>query len=245
MSFMETIIFIFAWFLAGLVNGISGMGAAMVALPFISAFMTPQEFVPVSCIIVTIISANMAWNFRQELRFKSLKALFIGTIPGSAAGLGLLMLIPAATLQIIIGCTLLLFVVWQCTRSLKKQHNAETWTKGISAGFCSGVMNTSISFGNPPVGIYALHLGWGHRESVGTMNMFSTGAYIIACVMQAAGGLYTAETLTYAAWGIPAAMVGILCSLPIVKHINTEVFRRILLFVIAVSGCVCIIRVLA
>ncbi len=52
---MNELLCIVAWFLAGLVNGISGMGAAMVALPFLTVFMTPQEFVPISCIVVTVI----------------------------------------------------------------------------------------------------------------------------------------------------------------------------------------------
>lgn len=241
---MEVILCFVAWFLAGLVNGIGGMGAAMVALPFMSFFMTPQEFVPVSCVIVTVISANMAWNFRDSFRFGSIKALFIGTVPGSLAGLVLLKYIPSKVLQFIIGIILLLFVAWQAFFTNKKQHNKETLAKGITAGFGAGVMNTSISFGNPPIGIYALHLGWGHREAVGTMNLFSTGAYIISCTMQAFGGLYTNDVLLYVGIGIPSAMLGILCSLPLVKRIDKDFFRKILLCVIAVSGTVTIFRAL-
>lgn len=239
---MDIILCFIAWFLAGLVNGIGGMGAAMVALPFMSFIMTPQQFVPVSCIIVIIVSANMAWNFRDSLRFGSIKALFIGTVPGSVAGLILLKYIPSKVLQFIIGVVLILFVLWQGFFTKKKGNNKETLAKGITAGFGAGVMNTSISFGNPPIGIYALHLGWGHREAVGTMNLFSTGAYMISCAMQAFGGLYTSDILFYAAIGIPSAMLGILCSLPLVKRIDKEFFRKILLCVIAVSGIVSIFR---
>lgn len=241
---MNEILCFIAWFLAGLVNGISGMGAAMVALPFLSFFMTPQQFVPVSCVVVTIISANMAWNFRDSFRFGSIKTLFIGAVPGSVAGLILLKYIPSRVLQFIIGIILILFVIWQVFFSNKKQNNKETLAKGITAGFGAGVMNTSISFGNPPIGIYALHLGWGHREAVGTMNLFSTGAYIISCGMQAFGGLYTNDILLYAGIGIPSAMLGILCSLPIVKRIDKEFFRKILLCIIAISGTVSIFRAL-
>ncbi len=241
---MNELLCVTAWFLAGLVNGISGMGAAMVALPFLSIFMSPQEFVPVACIVVTVISAHMAWNYRYACKVSTIKALFIGTIPGSFVGLGLLIFIAPRLLQFIIGIVLLLFVVWQFNKKVSQIKNKETLGKGILAGFCAGVMTTAISFGNPPVGIYTLHLGWGHHESVGTMNMFSTGAYAIACIIQAMGGLYHIEVLQYAALGIPAAIFGILCSIPIARRINAQLFRNILLFVLVISGCVCIIRAL-
>ena len=239
---MNELLCITAWFLAGLVNGISGMGAAMVALPFLTVFMTPQEFVPISCIVVTVISANMAWNYRHDCKISMLKALFIGTVPGSFVGLALLIFISPRSLQLLIGFVLLLFVLWQLTKKISFKKNKETLAKGVTAGFCAGIMTTAISFGNPPIGIYTLHLGWGHHESVGTMNMFSTGAYALACIIQAMGGLYHIEILKYALFGIPAAMFGIFCSIPIARRINAEVFRKILLLVIAISGCVCIIR---
>lgn len=43
---MESIYFACIWALAGFVNGISGMGAALMAVPFMTLFMDIQLIVP-------------------------------------------------------------------------------------------------------------------------------------------------------------------------------------------------------
>lgn len=43
---MTILIVSIAWFLGGFVNGVSGMGAAMVALPIVAGFMDMSEAVP-------------------------------------------------------------------------------------------------------------------------------------------------------------------------------------------------------
>lgn len=241
---MPDTLFLFAWFLAGFVNGISGMGAAMVAVPIIVTMMPMNDVIPVSCLVVTAVSGHMAWNFRKGCRFSSLKNLFMGSIPGSFVGLSILLYIEAQLLQLLTGIVMVIFVIWQCLKRANTVRNPETLPKSVAAGFCSGILNASISFGNPPIGAYALHLGWDQEETVGTMNIFSFGAFIIACLAQATAGLYTKEVLILAAWGIPASMFGIICSMPIAKRINAVTFKRILLTVIACAGMNCILRAL-
>ncbi|MFI3271068.1 MAG: sulfite exporter TauE/SafE family protein [Pseudomonadota bacterium] len=242
---MPDLLFFIAWFLAGFVNGVSGMGAAMVAVPIIITLIPVHDVVPVSCLIVTAVSGHMAWNFRKGCRFQSLKNMFLGSVPGSLAGLTILLCIQASVLQLLTGTIMILFVLWQCIKKENTIRNPETLPKSVFAGFLSGVLNTSISFGNPPIGAYALHLGWNQEETVGTMNIFSFGAFIIACAFHAFAGLYTKEVLTLAAWGIPASMFGILCSLPVARRINALTFKRILLTVIACAGANCIARALS
>lgn len=239
---MPDTLFLIAWFLAGFVNGVSGMGAAMVAVPIIVTLIPAHDVVPVSCLVVTAVSGHMAWNFRKGCRFQSLRNMFIGSIPGSLVGLTILLCIPSSLLQLLTGSVMVLFVLWQCCKKQNTVRNPETFTKSVFAGFTSGILNTSISFGNPPIGAYALHLGWNQEETVGTMNIFSFGAFIIACIFHAFAGLYTKEVLILAAWGIPASMLGIVCSMPVARRINAMTFKRILLTVIACAGINCILR---
>ncbi len=240
-------IFMLAWFLGGFVNGVGGMGAAMVAVPIMTTFMPPAMLTPVSCIIVTMISAHMAYNFREGCRYHSLKNLLIGALAGSFMGVILLLYIKTQYIQIFTGLVMLVFVAWQSLRKAQvlTQERPETLGKSLFAGFCSGVLNSSISFGNPPVGVYALHLGWSQVQTVGTMNIFSLFAYLVACGFQASAGLYTKDVLIFAAMGMPAAALGILCSLPVARRIPALIFKRILLAVIALGGVACMWRGLA
>lgn len=238
----DLFLFLGAWFMAGLVNGISGMGAAMVAVPVMNLVMPPTMIVPVACLIVTAISIYMAWVYRAGYRPDALRYLLAGGVPGSLAGLGILLIIPPRLLQFVTGSFLIIFVLWQFLHSAGKAH-PESRGKALGAGFAAGVLTASISFGNPPVGVYALHVGWDQRSTMGTMNLFAFGAFILTCVFQAGAGLYTPEILSLAAYGIPAALIGLLAARPLVKHIHTGLFRKILLVVIGGSGLLCILHV--
>ncbi len=239
---MEVYIFIFAWFLAGFVNGIGGMGAAMVAVPIITGIMPSEMLTPVACIIVFFISCHMTWNFRQGCLYSSLKQMLIGMVPGSLVGLGMLILIPTYSMQLLTGIVMLAFVLWQFTRKMNTIQRPETLGKSMATGFTSGVLNTSISFGMPPIGVYALYLGWTPLQTVGTTNVFSIFAYLFACATQASAGLYTQEVLIWAAYGVPASMLGIALSMPLARRINAATFKRVLLLVIAAGGLTCLWR---
>ena len=100
-------------------------------------------------------------------------------------------------------------------------------------------MNTSISFGNPPVAIYSLWVGWSKEDTMGTMNVFTICATILTCTAHASAGLYSMALLPYALVGIPATVIGVCVAHPIAKRIPQESFRRILLVIIAAAGVVC------
>ena len=48
-----------AWFLGGFVNGVSGMGAAMVALPIVACVLEMNAAVPSSCLAGRLAGAGI------------------------------------------------------------------------------------------------------------------------------------------------------------------------------------------
>ncbi len=234
-------LFAFAWFLGGFVNGISGMGAAMVALPIYVSVMHPQTLVPVTCLCVAIVSLSTSWLYWRHTRWHSLRAMIIGAVPGSLAGLGILLILPSTVLQLAAGSIMVLFVLWQFTHSIGEAHG-DGLVSGSAAGFLSGFVNTSIGFGNPPVAIYSIYAGWSQPETMGSMNVFTLIASVITIVAHCGAGLYTMEVLHYACYGGPATVIGMLAATPLARRVPQAAFKRILLIIIAVAGGVCIWR---
>ena len=232
-------LFALAWFLGGFVNSVGGMGAAMVALPIYAGCLQSQTLVPATCICVAIISAAMTLAYWRHTLFASLKSLTAGAIPGSIAGLFILLITPSALLQLVTGAIMVLFILWKGRPSSKSR---DTLAAGATAGFFSGLINTSIGFGNPPVAIYSLYAGWGHLETLATMNLFTLLASLLTMICHYTADLYTADVLHHVLLGAPATVLGMLCGLPIARRINQESFRRILRFLIFVAGCICLLR---
>ncbi|MDO5674489.1 MAG: sulfite exporter TauE/SafE family protein [bacterium] len=241
MSTLALLFFLAAWFLAGFVNGLAGMGAAMVALPLVAALIDPAALVPSTCIVVTALTSYMAWAYRRDFSFADILPLLIGCLPGTAAGLLILLVLPPIAMQLIIGLAMVSFVVWQVFYRQKEIH-APTWQAGFAAGNATGFMNTATSFVNPPIAMYALHVGWNKESTIGNMNVLALASCLITCVAQASAGLYTPEVLKAAFLAAPISLVGQISASPLLRRVNVLFFRKIVLVVIACGGFLSIVR---
>ena len=232
---------VLAWFAGGFISGASGIGGAMVALPLAALFIPIQEVIALSCILNLVMDGMITVLHFRHCKVRALYPLFAGAIPGSIIGLFILQRVPGSVLQGMTGILLLAFVLWQRRAALSPQGR-ESWFKGGLAGFASGVLGSSISFDGPPVGAYGLYAGWAPRVFLGTLGVFFIIRASLTCVLQAGAGLYTPDVLRYAAYGLPATVLGTLCAFPFAKKINPTLFRKVLQGIIAAAAIVCIWR---
>ena len=241
MTTASMLLFLAAWFLAGFVNGLAGMGAAMVALPLVAAVLPPADVIPSTCIIIVFLTAYMAWTYWQDYHFADILPLLLGCVPGALLGLVLLLVLSPLVMLLIIGVAMVGFVVWQITYKQKQTH-AATWHAGLLAGGATGFMNTATSFVNPPIAMYALYVGWNKESTIGNMNVLALASCLITCGVQAIAGLYTPDVLKAAAWAAPISLVGQISATPLLRRINVALFRKIVLVVIACGGVLSIVR---
>ena len=238
---MTILIVSIAWFLGGFVNGVSVMGAAMVALPIVAGFMDMSEAVPSSCLVTCIVAGYVAWMYRRSCRMASVWPMLLGCLPGVLAGVWVLKFVPGTWLQAGLGSLLLVYMLWQYLYIPSGRHK-ESLPSGLLAGFGSGFANAAISFSGPPVVIYALMVGWDKETTRGTLGAFFLAIAIVTCIAQALTGFFTPSTLTAVAYGIPGAIVGLLASIPVARKIPEKQFKIVLKLLIAFAGIVCIYR---
>lgn len=239
---MEVLCFVAAWFLGGFVNGISGMGAAMVAVPLVISFIPGQTLIPATCFLALVITGQMAWVYRASCRWGSIKTMLMGSAIGAVLGVYVLLFLSAPLLKLMTGLVMVLFVAWFMIRPKSTTVGQENGVKAAIAGFFSGALNSSISFGGPPVAVYTFNVPWNKEETVGSLNMYSFISFIITCSVHFMADLYTAEVLRWIAYGVPASMVGAMASMPVARRLSVEMFKRILLIVIGISGFVSVVR---
>lgn len=242
MTEVEFIIFLCAWLVGGFVNGIAGFGAGMVALPIISSFMPMQIVVPVSSMSGVLICICLGWKYRKYISIKSLIPLAIGTLPGAILGASTLVYVSSETVQFAAGLAMLLFVTWQVIPKRMEKVPENSILAGTAGGI-SGFLNASISFGGPPVAIYAVSVGWSKEVTFANLNLALLMNAFMGAGAHAYAGLYSLEVLHYLMWSMPVTLLGVFFSFPIIKKINPILFQKILLTVIAIAGCICIIRV--
>lgn len=55
-------------------------------------------------------------------------------------------------------------------------------------------------------------------------------------------GLLTPEILHAASIAVPASIIGVLCSLPLLRRINVVLFRRLVLIMVALAAATMLVR---
>ena len=242
MELTHIVVFL-SWILGGFISGATGIGGAMVAFPIAAMLIPMHTLIPLACVLNVAMDIGIVCLYGRYCSRKELWPMLLGTIPGSVLGLYILQIVSGSTLLGSVGIVLLLYIVWQCTAKPGAQH-APNHMLGALGGFFSGVLGSSVSFDGPPVGMYALYRGWSPHQALGTLGVYFTLRGTFACCLLAHAGMLGDEVVSLACYGVPGVAIGIILAIPVASRLNAELFRRVLLAIIACAGVICLWRAL-
>ena len=181
---MTEICVFLAWIAGGFVSGVSGIGGAMVAFPFLAMLLPVHEAIALTCIVNMVMDICLASLHFRFCRVSALWPMLLASVPGSFAGLYILQICSGPVLQGAVGLLLLYYVYWQKTFRVRGTI-AHPRALGAVAGFGSGLLGTAIAFDGPPVGAYGLCMGWEPRVLLGTLGVFFVLRATVTLVLRA------------------------------------------------------------
>jgi uncharacterized membrane protein YfcA len=191
-------------FLAASVQGVVGMGFALVSVPIL-ALIDPR-LAPVPQLLITMpLTISMAWRERRHVQLSGIGWILGGRIPGVVIGLALLAVASQATLDVAIATMVLIGVAVIGSG----YHLTRTPYTDFGAGVLSGVSGLVASIGGPPLALlYSRDDGPTRRSNLAvifTMGLAITlGARILSgniswYDVRVAAVLFPAVALGYAA----------------------------------------------
>ncbi|RDE24851.1 sulfite exporter TauE/SafE family protein [Motiliproteus coralliicola] len=125
-----------------------GLGFGLLAAPLL--YLINPAYVPGPILILGFsLSVLMVIRERSQLRWRGILPAALARIPGSWFGALLLVSIPAYSLSLLFGVTLLLAVLlsWRTYRVSKTPLSL------MIGGFFSGLIGTATSVGGPPIAL--------------------------------------------------------------------------------------------
>lgn len=135
-------------FLAAMIQGVVGLGFAMVSVPILA--LIDPSLAPVPQLIITLpLTLSMAWRERSHLALDGVGWLVGGRITGAVIGVGLLALATNATLDIVIA----VLVLASALIIGSGYHLRRTSGTQFGAGVFSGVSGLVASIGGPPLAL--------------------------------------------------------------------------------------------
>lgn len=231
-----------AWLIGGFVHGVTSIGGAMVAMPLITFVTGPREAILVACIVGGLAPLALSIIYRRYVLWRETLWLALGCIPGIPAGVAMLTTLSGPALLLAVGGMLIFFVLWQTlshkVRAALPFHALTTLLVGIVAAF----LTACTSLGGPPLAVYATFRGWKKEEALATLSMTFNFINLSVVLSQWKSGLYDSSVASAVSVSLPCIIIGVLASVPVVRRMPQETFRRLLLLMIFTSGVILICR---
>ncbi len=187
--------------LAAFVQGASGLGFALIVTP-IMGILRPSLLPVTTLVLMLPLNAYIAYRGRDHIDQAGAGWISLGRVPSTLGGLALLVAIPAARLNLLVGAATVLAAV--------ASFAVPAFTPGratlLGVGAVTGIVETATGVGGPPYALAYQHRPTAELRSTVAL-CFLVGEMMSFVVLLATGRVHT-EQLRVAALLLPALAIG-------------------------------------
>ena len=219
---------------AAIVQGMTGFGFALLAMPLLSLFLPLDQAVPMVVMLSLVTNVFVLCETFRLIDLKKIWILIVSGIVGIPLGVYLLKVMNPDILKTAVGCTILVTAV-AMVRGFKVQITNETASFAL-VGLLSGVLNGSISLSGPPVVLFLSNQGTEKNRFRGNLALCALITNIITVVTMLIGGIIQASTVIFTLEMLPALIFGVLAGMKAAGKVDEVLFRKVTLYLISVLG---------
>jgi len=232
---LTTLLVAFIFFVAGFVQGLSGFGSALVAMPFLTLLVDVKIAVPLCVLNGLLITSFLSFQLRNHLEREKILPLLIGCLPGVYVGVTFLKKAGDTTIKTLLGVMIITYALYNLLFFRPNPGKiSNSWS--YLAGFCTGVIGGAFSAGGPPVIIYTSLTDWSKDQIKATLSgFFLLGSAAIA-LAHAAAGLTTIEVLRYFSVSFLFVLAGVFVGSACYERVDRGKYIRIILAVLLFLG---------
>lgn len=229
---LNEIIFLLLAFIISIFATSIGFGSALLLVPFSSFLLPIKNAIAVLTIFFMASNVSRIIIFRKHIDWKITLLILYGAIPLVFAGALLLVYAPSRIIEKILGVIILLYVIneyLKITKRIKLKNYAISAVGGLF-GFFSGAIGT----GNAITAALLTHIGIRKERFIATMAITAFFVNAIKIGVYSNFALITTNDMPIIAALIIIAFVGAYLGKNLVKMINPELFRRLVLILLLV-----------
>lgn len=220
---------------AGVVQGLTGMGFAVVFTPlFVLIVPRPQAVVLVSLLLGAVLSLGVLVETRRHLQPRQTWPLLAGAIFGTPLGILVLVVLNGRLLLLLIAVLALGVAAVGLVR-LPRPVRAER-PAIAGAGLLGGFLNGSTSMGGSPPALLVSMQRWPTQRGRAALVAFNLVSYTLALASAAIVGVSSPRFVLSGLWLLPLAALGTLVGAWAAPRLSRAVFARVLVCVVGMSG---------
>ncbi len=221
-------------FLAGLIQGTTGFGSGLVAVPLLMLVFEPRMAVPLVLISTSLIPALVVYDARKHVEVRRIWPLIPAGIAGIPVGAYLLLVLDAGVLRVLAGVILAVSTL-AFLAGLKSPVSNEraAW---VPIGLASGMLGGSLSMSGPPVILFLSNQEVGKNTFRANLSFYFMTMVIATAVVFTAGGLVTQEILELSLMLLPGMLAGTFLGVRLAHRIKETSFDRLVLVFLLILG---------
>lgn len=222
-------------FCTSIVQGISGFGFALLAVPLLS-FVLPSliQITPLIVIYSLITNLVIISRYRNHIELKKIFILIVFGIIGIPAGLYLLLKVNVLFLKLILGIiiTITSFTLY---RDYKVNIKSEFFSFSF-VGLLSGILNGSCGLSGPPVVLFLTNRGSDKNTFKANLTIYGIITNIFAIINFLYSGIITNSTFKIELVTLPALLLGTVIGVKVSDFISEHLFKKFILLLIGIMG---------
>lgn len=233
---MDTMITWAVVMIGALVQGLTGLGFALVSVPILVMFQDAKSVVITTLILSSVLNALILYQARRHITLKDAGPITLGAIAGVPFGSYLLTVLSPDALKTIVAALVLLFsipLLLGYSRGFRHPQAASLVT-----GAVSGALQSSTSMGSPPVVLLMANQGIPKESFRGMLVFRSMAASSLSVVALLPSGLLNPDIATHALLMAPALLIGFVAGSYLLKLVPQQLFKRLTVLLVAGTAVV-------
>ncbi|MDP4146402.1 MAG: sulfite exporter TauE/SafE family protein [Bacillota bacterium] len=220
---------------AAVVHGVAGFGFPLIVVPVLSMLTgdikTVVPFVAANCFIIDLF---ILFNMKKHVEVRSILPLIISGIIGIPFGLYILTTINVKLLKIAVGVIIVFFglaMLKGLSIKVRNENRALAFT-----GFFSGLLNSSLSLGRPPVALFFSNQNIGKDKFIANLAIYAGILDFISIVLFLWRGLINKQGVENILEFLPMLIIGLFIGKRLSSRVSQKVFRGIVIAIIVSMG---------
>ena len=221
-------------FAAAFIQGATGFGFALIAMPLLSEFISLQTAAPLTALMTLTSNFILCIYYRQSLDRNVVMNLLLGAMVGIPVGLLALDYFPTALMLMALGGIIVAYALYSFVKPVIPTLKSKRWE--YSAGFLSGILLGSFNLPGPPIILYGSSQRWPQEIFKGTLTSFFCVS--VALVVLGHGLQHRiSEEVIFQFWRAgPILMLGLFLGVALAKKFDPNIFRKVITLLLSAIG---------
>lgn len=228
----------------GLINGLAGFGTALLALGFWLQIMPPVQAVSMVVFMSVASGLQGVWLVRHSISSQPVRlARFV--IPGMVGipmGVAALSVLDPAVIKLTIAGIMILYGGFFSLRKALPKLEHPTPFVDAGVGFLGGVLGGAASLSGALPTMWCAMRPWTKSETRAVLQPYNVIILGVTAVVLAFNGAYTWDSLKLIAFALPVTLLSAQVGITLFKHLNDDLFRRLIIALMFLSGFILLLR---